>query len=198
MTITLWDLYVISGLPILGVLYEECIPVDYDLFNHRPVGQQRRDLNRDGILARFMRITLCSIRFENHPQYLGIDSTFVNSQFRILNCASKMYYAVVHRCFDRWLPYHQVINFLDLLTLGKHQPLYMRKLIIIEMIRTVSKTQHAFCCIGLFHQLMERSIISFTSTFTYSTKYEYNSVSFGNVVDQFYDEYYFTHSSSLK
>lgn len=22
---------------------------------------------------------------------------------------------------------------------------------IIEMIRTVSKTQHAFCCIGLFH-----------------------------------------------
>jgi hypothetical protein len=30
------------------------------------------------------------------------------------------------------------------------------KRIIIEMIRTVSKTQHAFFCIGLFHQTLEK------------------------------------------
>ncbi|KAI0516062.1 hypothetical protein KFK09_008734 [Dendrobium nobile] len=43
MTITLWDLCTISGLPILGIPYEECIPIDYDLFSRRPAGQQRRD-----------------------------------------------------------------------------------------------------------------------------------------------------------
>ncbi|KAL0910558.1 hypothetical protein M5K25_021552 [Dendrobium thyrsiflorum] len=42
MTITLWDLYTISGLPILGVPYEEYVPADYDLFSRRPAGQQRR------------------------------------------------------------------------------------------------------------------------------------------------------------
>ncbi|KAI0489452.1 hypothetical protein KFK09_029295 [Dendrobium nobile] len=42
MTVTLWDLCIISGLPILGVPYEECIPIDYDLFSRRPAGQHRR------------------------------------------------------------------------------------------------------------------------------------------------------------
>ncbi|KAL0928626.1 hypothetical protein M5K25_000532 [Dendrobium thyrsiflorum] len=42
MTITLWDLYTIYGLPILGVPYEEYVPADYDLFSSRPAGQQRR------------------------------------------------------------------------------------------------------------------------------------------------------------
>ncbi|KAI0497648.1 hypothetical protein KFK09_020881 [Dendrobium nobile] len=42
LTVTLWDLCTISGLPILGIPYEECIPIDYDLFSRRPAGQQRR------------------------------------------------------------------------------------------------------------------------------------------------------------
>ncbi|KAI0531453.1 hypothetical protein KFK09_001008 [Dendrobium nobile] len=42
MTITLWDLHLVSGLPILGTPYEECIPPDYDLFSRQPAGHSRR------------------------------------------------------------------------------------------------------------------------------------------------------------
>ncbi|KAL0919312.1 hypothetical protein M5K25_011398 [Dendrobium thyrsiflorum] len=42
MTVTLWDLYVVSGLPILGTPYEEYIPLDCDLFRHQPAGYSRR------------------------------------------------------------------------------------------------------------------------------------------------------------
>ncbi|KAL0914647.1 hypothetical protein M5K25_015013 [Dendrobium thyrsiflorum] len=41
MTITLWNLHVVSGLPILGTPYEECIPPDYDLFRRQPAGHLR-------------------------------------------------------------------------------------------------------------------------------------------------------------
>ncbi|KAL0911943.1 hypothetical protein M5K25_017881 [Dendrobium thyrsiflorum] len=42
MMVTLWDLHVVSGLPILGTPYEECIPPDYDLFCRQPAGYSMR------------------------------------------------------------------------------------------------------------------------------------------------------------
>ncbi|KAL0920019.1 hypothetical protein M5K25_009120 [Dendrobium thyrsiflorum] len=61
MTVTLWDLHVIYGLPILGTPYEECIPLDCDLFRRQPAGYSRRGefVYSDGLhqsLARYCRL----------------------------------------------------------------------------------------------------------------------------------------------
>ncbi|KAL0915257.1 hypothetical protein M5K25_015660 [Dendrobium thyrsiflorum] len=61
MTVTLWDLHVVSGLPILGTPYEECIPLDCDLFRRQPAGYSRRGefVYSDGLhqsLAHYCRL----------------------------------------------------------------------------------------------------------------------------------------------
>ncbi|KAL0906772.1 hypothetical protein M5K25_025293 [Dendrobium thyrsiflorum] len=77
MTITLWDLQLISGLPTLGIPYEECIPPDYDLFRRRPVSHSRRGefVYSDGLhqsLAHYCRLR--RLRGHRHRDAVSLDS----------------------------------------------------------------------------------------------------------------------------
>jgi hypothetical protein len=64
---------------------------------------------------------------------------------------------------------------------------------ITEIFRGLSVTNQLSYELLVVHSSLRIRLISFTSTFAYSEGYRYTSISFGNVVDQFHDEYCFTH-----
>ncbi|RDX68672.1 hypothetical protein CR513_52311, partial [Mucuna pruriens] len=56
---------------------------------------------------------------------LGLSSSQNLSHKKIFYLRIVIVTTVVHQSFGRWLLSHQVTNFLDLPTFGRHQPLYM-------------------------------------------------------------------------